>query len=118
MTSQVPQTCRYVYPFMDVLMNTSRIYCPFTGEHVAKKEANTKFSFEAMDPVVKKSLEEKPEDENYQAIAFSFAFLSTGPRANQSDQPPFDSGKCSLHCSRSSISKALRTIAVWRALIG
>ena len=86
---------------MDVLMNTSRIYCPFTGEHVAKIEANTKFSFEAMDPVVKKPLEEKPEDEKYQAIAFSFAYLSTGPRANQSDQPPFDSGKCSLHCNRS-----------------
>jgi len=71
-----------------------------------------------MDPIIKKLLEGKPKDEKYKAIAFSFARLLTGPRANQSDQPPFDSGKCSLHCNRSSISKALRTIAVWRALIG
>ena len=71
-----------------------------------------------MDPIVKKLLEGKPEDEKYQAIAFSFACLLTGPRANKSVDTPFNSGKCSLQCNRSSISKALRTIAVWRALIG
>ena len=42
-----------------------------------------------MDPFVKKLLEGKPEDEEYQAIAFSFACLSTGPRANMS----VDNGK-------------------------
>lgn len=42
-----------------------------------------------MDPIVKKLLEGKPEDEKYEAIAFSFACLLTGPRANKSA----DSGK-------------------------
>lgn len=37
-----------------------------------------------MDPIVKKLLEGKPEDEKYEAIAFSFACLLTGPRANKS----------------------------------
>ena len=46
-----------------------------------------------MDPVVKKLLEGKPEDEKYQAIAFSFACLLTGPRANQYRGDPFNSGK-------------------------
>ena len=46
-----------------------------------------------MDPIVKKLLEGKPEDEKYQAIAFSFACLLTGPRANQSRDAPFNSGK-------------------------
>ncbi|KAM7427148.1 hypothetical protein ABFA07_021667 [Porites harrisoni] len=44
-----------------------------------------------MDPIVKKLLEGKPEDEKYQAIAFSFACLLTGPRANQSRDAPFNS---------------------------
>ena len=46
-----------------------------------------------MDPIVKKLLEGKPEDEKYQAIAFSFACLLTGPKANQSRDAPFNSGK-------------------------
>ena len=36
-----------------------------------------------MDPIVKKLLEGKLEDEKYKAIAFSFACLLTGPMANK-----------------------------------
>ena len=56
-----------------------------------------------MDPVVKKLLEGNPEDEKYQAIAFAFACLLTGPRANQYRGDPFNSGK---------IFKALSTLRV------
>ena len=41
----------------------------------------------------KKLLEGKPEDEKYQAIAFAFACLLTGPRQNKSRDEPFNSGK-------------------------